>query len=316
MTPGSILLATTGWDAAEWVKEFRRLAPERPMLTRLENATDPAVRYALVWKHPHGMLAKLPNLQAIFSLGAGVDHVFTDPQLPDVPVVRIVADDLTQRMSEYVIWQVLEHLRHGRIYRHQQAEKIWREPPQPASSAVTVGIMGLGVLGRDAASKLRHIGFKVAGWGRRSQQVDGVACHHGEDGLATFLGQSDIVVVLLPLTQQTRGIVNRDLISKMKRKTPLGGPVLINAGRGGLQVEADILAALDDGSLMAASLDVFETEPLPKESPLWSHPSVTVTPHAAAASDPAQLAPLMLAQIRAHERGEPLANLANRDAGY
>ncbi|MEZ5871505.1 MAG: glyoxylate/hydroxypyruvate reductase A [Nitratireductor sp.] len=311
-----ILMSVTGWDPSNWVDQFRAHAPARAVALEPDGSNDPSIRYAVVWKQPSGILANLPNLEAIFSLGAGVDHIFRDDKLPDVPIVRIVADDLTMRMSEYVVWQVLDHLRQGNIYRAQQKAKIWHEGGQPSARDLTVGIMGLGVLGCDAATKLQMLGFNVAGWSRSPKSVAGVDCHHGEMGLNDMLGKSDIVVVLLPLTEATHGIINAALLAKLKRRTPLGGAVLINAGRGGLQVESDILAALGNGELMAASLDVFETEPLPVDSPLWDHPRVFVTPHAAAVSDPRHLVPQMLAQMQNHERGEPFSDVVDRKAGY
>lgn len=315
-TRGRILFAVTGWDPADWLDEFASAAPDRQIVLEADGADDPSIRYAVTWKHRPGSLAGFPNLQVIFSAGAGVDHLIGDPALPDVPIVRVVADDLAMRMSEYVVWQVLDHFRQGRLYRAQQAKRAWKELPQPAASDVTVGIMGLGALGSDAAAKLRGLGFDVTGWSRTPKQVGGVQSFAGEEGLGEFLGASDIVVVLLPLTGATRGIVNEAMVAMMKPRTPLGGPVLINAGRGQLQVEADILAALENGQLMAASLDVFETEPLPAESPLWQHPRVTVTPHAAATSDPRRLVPQMVRQILDFERGLPLANLVDRKSGY
>lgn len=312
---GRILLATTGWDPAGWVEQFRLLT-SRQVVQEPDGPEDLSIRFAVVWKQRPGVLAGLPNLKAIFSIGAGVDHIFRDANIPQVPIVRVVADDLTLRMSEYVVWQVLDHLRQGRIYREQQQKKIWREPYQPAASDVTVGIMGLGVLGTDAARKLAAMGFNVAGWSRREKHVEGVSSFHGERQLPAFVSACDILVVLLPLTPATRGIVNGELLSNLKRATPIGGPVLINAGRGQLQVEADILAALDSGALMAASLDVFEIEPLPRDSRLWEHPRVTVTPHAAATSDPGKLAPLMVRQMDDFDAGLPLTNLVDRDAGY
>lgn len=311
-----ILFAVTGWDPADWLAEFGKAAPDREVVLETDGAGDPSIRYAVAWKHRPGSLAGFPGLKVIFSAGAGVDHLLSDPSLPDVPVVRVVAEDLTMRMSEYVVWQVLDQFRQGRLYRAQQAEKAWRELPQPAASQVTVGIMGLGALGGDAAAKLAALGFRVAGWSRSRKRIEGVECFAGEEALGAFLGASDIVVVLLPLTQETRGIINRRTLALMKRETPLGGPVLINAGRGGLQVEADIVEALDNGALMAASLDVFETEPLPATSPLWDHPAVTVTPHAAATSDPRRLVPIMARQMDDFEAGRPLANLVDRKAGY
>ncbi|MEO1745338.1 MAG: glyoxylate/hydroxypyruvate reductase A [Pseudomonadota bacterium] len=315
---GTILLAVTGFDPRVWQDHLASVAPEREIITDIADADDPAdITYAVVWKQRPGVLNALPNLKAIFSIGAGVDHIFADANVPDVPIVRVVADDLTERMSEYVVWQVLDHHRKGPLYRRQQAEAHWREDRrQPAARDVTVGILGLGELGRDAATKLMALGFQVAGWSRTDRAMDGVVCHRGTDGLGPFLDVSDIVVCLLPLTEATKGILSKPLLTRMKRSGPLGPAVLINAGRGGLQNEADILAALDNGWIGAASLDVFQTEPLPADSPLWRHPKVTITPHAAATSDPAALIPPIVAQMDAHDRGEPLKHLVDRAAGY
>ena len=201
--------------------------------------------------------------------------------------MRVVDEDLTNRMSEYVVLHCLMHLRAQRRHDEQQRRKIWFDDRfQPGAHEVRVGIMGLGVLGQDAARKLRAIGFDVAGWSRSPREIEGMPTFSGEAGLAPFLARTDILVCLLPLTQATRGILGRALFERLARDGRLGGPILVNAGRGGLQVEADILAALDDGTLKAATLDVFEMEPLPPESPLWSHPAVTVTPHNAAMSNP------------------------------
>lgn len=315
--PGTILLSVTGFDPALWHTELRKQAPDRPVVTEPDGPEDPTIQYAVVWKQPQGVLTRLPNLKAIFSIGAGVDHIFADTTVPDAPIVRTVADDLTERMSEYVVWQVLDHHRKGPRYRRQQADGVWNEDRmQPAAREVTVGIMGLGVFGRDAAEKLQALGFTVAGWTRTARSVDGVQCFAGDEGLDGFLGVSDIVVCLLPLTPQTRGILSKPLFARMKRRGPLGPATLINAGRGQLQNEADILAALENGWLGAASLDVFQTEPLPGSSVLWTHPRVTITPHAAATSMPAALIPPMIAQMEAFERGEPFTNQVDREAGY
>lgn len=312
----TILLSVTGFQPTRWLQVLNDLAPRRSVVLEPASESDASIDYAVVWKQPAGILQRLPNLKAIFSIGAGVDHVLRDPHLPDVPIARIVEEDLTARMSEYVVWRVLDHFRRGTAYRAQQASGIWNERTQPAAGAVTVGIMGLGELGSDAAKKLSMLGFKVAGWSRTAKTVPDVKSFHGQEGLDGFLAVSDIVVVLLPITPDTHGILNAGLFARMKQNTPIGGPVLINAGRGGLQVEADILKALDDKILMEASLDVFETEPLPASSPLWKHPRVFVTPHAAASSDPEALVPLILAQMDAFERGEPLKYLVDRAAGY
>lgn len=315
---GTILLSVTGFDPHVWQTHLQNAAPDRHVITdtaEAERVED--IHYAVVWKQRPGALNDLPNLKAIFSIGAGVDHIFSDPDVPDVPIVRVVADDLTDRMSEYVVWQVLDHHRKGSLYRRQQSDKLWHEDRrQPAASDVTVGILGLGVLGTDAAKKLRGLGFNVSGWSRTEKHVDGITCYAGDAGRVGFLAGADIVVCLLPLTDTTRGILSKPLFIQMKRSGPLGPAILINAGRGQLQNEADILAALENGWLGAVTLDVFEREPLPEISPLWSHPKVTITPHAAATSDPAALIPPMVRQMEVHDRGAPLQNLVDREAGY
>jgi len=313
MEKGKILLALTGIHPQRW---HELLSAEREVVLEPNGANDPSIAYAVVWKQKPNLLKSLPNLRAIFSIGAGVDHVFADPGLPDVPIVKIVADNLTQHMVEYVVWRVLDHHRQASLYRGQQQKKIWHEPPQRVAADVSVGIMGLGSLGRAAASSLLSLGFAVNGWSRSERPMQGVSTYSGEAGLIPFLNATDILVVLLPLTPQTQGIVNYGLLKELRRRNGLGGAVLINAGRGRLQKDADIVRALDDGTLKEASLDVFEVEPLPKTSPLWSHPKVFVTPHAAATSDPAHLVPIMLRQMAAFERGEKLENLVDRKAGY
>jgi len=180
---------------------------------------------------------------------------------------------------------------------------------------VRVGMLGFGVLGQDAARKLQALGFDVAGWSRSGRPVEGFRVYGGGE-LDAFLARTDILVSLLPLTPDTHGILDRRLFAKLARHGRLGGPVLINAGRGGLQVEADILACLDDGTLKAAVLDVFETEPLPEDSPLWGHPAVTLTPHNAAVSEPEATARYIAEQIRRFERGEPLENVVDPSRGY
>lgn len=308
----TILLAVTGFDPVVWHDALRAIAPDRPVVVDGQDFDPSAIEYAIVWKQRPGVLKGLPNLKAVFSIGAGVDHIFRDGTLPDVPIARAVAPDLTNRMSEYVLWQVLDHHRLGSLYRRQQAARVWSENTRQRSAAdVTVGIMGLGVLGMDAARKLQLLGFNVRGWGRTPKAVDCFDYHHGDKGLDAFLTGCDMVVCLLPLTPETRGMLSASLFARMDDAT-----VLINAGRGGLQVEDDILAALASGKLAAASLDVFETEPLPADSPLWAHPKVTITPHAAASSMPQALIPPIIVQMQALERGELLVNLVDCEAGY
>jgi glyoxylate/hydroxypyruvate reductase len=310
------LLVALTWDPGPWVDRFRRLLPDRKTVLPGEPFDRRAVNYVATWGPKPGSLSGLPNLEVIFSLGAGVDHLIAYPDLPDVPIVRVAQDDLTERMSEYVVLHCLMHLRDQRRYDAQQRQRVWRDDRHPPkASEVRVGMLGFGVLGQDAARKLRTIGFDVAGWSRSAKPAGGFQVFAGHE-LDAFLGRTDILVSLLPLTRQTRGILNRELFQKLARNGALGGPVLINAGRGGLQVEADILACLDAGTLMAATLDVFETEPLPGHSALWDHPGVTITPHNAAVSEPEATARYIVDQIRRFERGQPLQNVVDRARGY
>ena len=313
----AILIAVTGIEAQPWEERLRALAPQRDIRlwpNRIGNAAD--IAYACVWRAPRGLFARLPQLKAIFSLGAGVDHLFGDPDLPDVPVVRIVDPDLTMRMTEYVVLHVLLHHRRHRLYDIQQRERVWHEHAQPPASAVEVGVMGLGVLGAAAALALARLGFRVAGWSRTPKTLADVECFHGEAGLEAFLRRTEILVCLLPATAATQGILDLKLLRQLKRDGAAGGAYLINAARGTLQVEADILTALDEGTLVGATLDVFAREPLPAPSPLWRHPKVTITPHNAAVADPQALAATVLRQIERFEAGLPLEHVIDRARGY
>jgi glyoxylate/hydroxypyruvate reductase A len=321
VTRGALALLITGgtenWAPGRWRERFTRVCPDRPVALIPDDAIDPAsVRYAAVWKPKPGVLGGFPHLQVIFNLGAGVDAVVADATLPDVPLVRVAVDDLTRRMTEYVVMHVLMHHRRQGYYGESQQKRLWAPKLQWAASALRVGIMGMGVLGRDAADALARIGFDVAGWSSTPKSVVGIECFAGAAQLGVFLARTDLLVCLLPLTPQTRGILNRKTFTQLARDGRLGGPVIINAGRGGLQVEDDILAALDDGTLAAATLDVFGTEPLPADSPFWTHPKVTLSPHNAADTDPDAISVYVAEQISAFERGEALINVVDRGAGY
>ncbi|MCX5496324.1 glyoxylate/hydroxypyruvate reductase A [Kaistia dalseonensis] len=313
--PG-VLIASGAWDPEPWAAPFRPEEPARPIRIWPDVPDPESIHYVLAWKSPAEVFANLPNLKAVFSLGAGVDHIIGVAGLPDVPIVRVVDPDLTTRMTEWVVLQVLLHHRHHLAYARQQAAHLWKDIRQPVASAVRVGIMGFGALGQASADILSRIGFQVAGWSRTAKQADGIETFHGEAGLTPFLNRTDILVVLLPLTPETRGILNRRLFAELARDGVLGGPILINGGRGGLQVGADILSALDDGTLIAASLDVFEPEPLPADSPFWGRPNVIITPHVAASSEASVLADGIHRHILAFEAGKPLANLVDRQRQY
>ncbi len=318
---GALALLITGgtenWAPGRWRERFRRACPDRLVALIGDDAIDPAlVTYAAVWKPKPGALGGFPNLAAIFNLGAGVDAVMADKTLPDVPLVRVAVDDLTRRMTEYVVMHVLMHHRRQNYYAESQRAKVWAPKLQWAASALRVGIMGMGVLGRDAAQVMARIGFDVVGWSSTAKSIPGIACFAGEAELGAFLARTDVLVCLLPLTPATRGILDRRTFEQLARDGKLGGPLIITAGRGGLQVESDIIAALDEGTLLAATLDVFGTEPLPADSPFWSHPKVTLSPHNAADTDPDAISVYVAEQISAFERGETLENVVDRKVGY
>lgn len=319
MTTKSVLL-DINFQAEGQIAAFRSALTGRTIYERENLDADPAsltdIAYAVVWKPQHGLLAKLPNLEAIFSLGAGVDHVLDDPDLPDVPLVRFVDPDLTGRMVEYVVLQVLMHLRQQRRYDELQHARTWRELPQPAAKEFRVGILGFGVLGRACATALIGLGFQVNGWSRSAKAMEGVQSFAGSAALDDFLGQTDILVSLLPFTDHTKGFLNKGLISKLAKDGPFGAPVIINAGRGGSQVEDDLIAALQSGALHGVSLDVFETEPLSEDSSLWGFSNAILTPHMAAVSAPEALASHVARQISRLERGEGLEHVVDRLQGY
>jgi glyoxylate/hydroxypyruvate reductase len=308
---------TDNWSPERWKARFDAVCGNRPVHLLPDARFDPAeVHFAAVWKPVPGELAAFANLKVIFNLGAGVDALMADKTLPEVPLVRVAVDDLTDRMTEYVVLHVLMHHRQELYLRCSQRAKRWAPKVQWPASAISVGLMGLGVLGANAAGVLRRIGFRVAGWSRSAKRIEGIDCYAGDGELDAFLRRTDILVCLLPLTGDTKAILNRDLFAKLNRTSPLGAPVLINAGRGGLQNEADILACLDDCTLGAASLDVFVQEPLPAASPFWSHPKIVLTPHNAADTDADEISKYVAEQIERFEAGGALNNVVDRKRGY
>lgn len=306
------------WPVDVWRAAMDKVAPTldiRVWPDGVGNAAD--IEFTAAWLPPPNVVNSLPNLKVIFSLGAGVDAILKDPTLPaNVPIVRVNDPDLTGRMTEYIVLQVLVHHRQQRRIDENQKRKIWDSFPTHAASALSVGIMGMGVMGQDSAARLRDLGFKVAGWSRTRKQIDGVECFAGAAEFDAFLARTDVIISLLPATPETDGIINRATIRKLSRKGPFGAPIVINAGRGRQQVAEDILACLDAGELHAATLDVFAVEPLPVSSPLWTHPKVTVTPHCAADSDPEVICAYVARQIARHKSGLPLENLVDRKRGY
>ncbi len=309
------LLFTSKYDDPEaWRASLAALLPDDAFRVWPDETGDPEdIEFALAWGPKRGELARFPNLKAIFSLGAGVEHLFRDPYLPaGVPVVRLVDPGLTGRMTEYVVHWVLHFHRGFHAYAAAQRRGEWRQrPAPPPPEKRTVGILGLGVLGGDAAQTLAALGFEVAGWSRSPKDMDGVRCFAGADAFLPFLSGLDIVVCLLPLTDETRGIIGRQALAALPK-----GACLINAGRGPQVVERDLLDALDSGHIDAAALDVFDIEPLRDGHPFWTHPKVIATPHIASQTSPETAAPEIAANIRRIRAGEAPYPIADRQKGY
>ena len=307
------LLFKSEMDRADlWAEALRRCDPALEVRVWPEVGAPAEIDYALVWKPPPGLLASLPALKLIFSLGAGVDHLTSDPELPaGVPVLRMVEPGLTGGMTEYVVMSVLMHHRRMVDYAGLQRDKVWKVLPAPLAAERRVGIMGLGVLGAEAAAALTGLGFDVAGWSRTPKSVPGVESFHGTKQLEAFLARSEILVCLLPLTGETRSILNARTFAQLPR-----GAAVINVGRGDLLAEDDLLRALDGGQIGTATLDVFAAEPLAPEHPFWTHPRVVITPHIASLTVPDSGARAVIDNIRRHEAGTPLHNVADLGRGY
>ncbi|MCD7058879.1 2-hydroxyacid dehydrogenase [Pelagibacterium xiamenense] len=312
----ALLVHLPGLDQSPWVERFRRALDGYPVYAEGDAVPRSEIRYVFAWKPAPDAFEGLDSLRAIFSLGAGVDALLTHPNLPDVPIVRFVDADMTQSMSDYVIAQVTMHHRLISRYQAHQRAKVWTQLYPPPATAIAVGVMGLGVLGEDAARKLGMLGFTVNGWSRSRKSIDGVETFAGAEAFADFLAATDILVNLLPLTEETQGILNMATFKGLRRGKLPGGPVVVNAARGRHQIEADLVEALKDGTLGAASVDVFEVEPLPKQSPLWALDNCYITPHIAAVSNEANGVRYFSDMLRAHERGAPLTNLVDRERGY
>jgi glyoxylate/hydroxypyruvate reductase A len=309
----AILFSSTSDNAKAWLAALARHLPRETVRVWPDVSPRENIEFAIVWQPEPGLLASLPNLRAILSLGAGIDHLTGDVTLPrHVPIIRLIDPSLTSQMSEYVVMNVLRHHRRLPAYAQSQAQGRWQPVMSaPDTPSTRVGLMGFGVLGRDAADKLRPFGFALRAWTRSPRVLPGMEGFHGPAELIPFLAGCDILVCLLPLTIDTRAILNARAFAALPR-----GAALINAARGGHVVTADLLAALDSGQLSGATLDVTDPEPLPSDHPLWRHPTVTITPHVASLTLPDQAAVIMAETIRRLRAGLPVEGQVDLDRGY
>lgn len=295
---------------AAWARIFAAALPELPFRIWPETGDPAAVRYMAVWEPPADF-SVFPNLQVLFSVGAGVDQFDLGALPPHLKVVRMIEPGLVAGMAEYATMAVLALHRGLPAYLARQRAGEWRPDPVPRAGSRRVGVMGLGVLGRAVLERLGSLGFACAGWSRSRHDLPGIACHAGADELAGFLATSDVLICLLPLTRATSGILGARLFGLLPR-----GAMLVNLGRGGHLVAEDLLAALEAGQVSAAILDVTEPEPLPAAHPFWSHPRIWMTPHVASTTAAESGAEAVLANLRRHARGEPMAGLIDRKRGY
>ncbi len=308
----AILYADDPADAAAWGRAIRARDPAVE-LRFWPDWGDPAeIEFVIVGSKAPGDLRQFPNLRAIQSTWAGVNFLLGDAALPpERPLARMVDRGLTASMTEYVVFHVLDHLREGPRLRAAQRARRWQDIGERHPRQVEVAILGLGTLGADAADKLHRLGFTLRGWSRSRKELPGVASHAGLDQLAACLDGAEILICLLPLTDETRGILDARAFARLAP-----GAILIHAARGAHLVEADLLAALAAGHLSRAVIDVFATEPLPETHPFWRHPAITVTPHVAAITRPGTGAEDIVANYRRALAGETLVNQVDRSQGY
>ena len=305
-----------GAERADWWRALTEALPDDDWIDPAVEGTQSArwreAEIAVVANPLPGRLATCGRLKLIQSLWAGVDRLLADATLPAaVPIARMVDPMMNRAMAETATWAVLSLHRRAFDYAAQQRQTRWRPLPQRRADEVSVLVLGLGQMGRTTALRLAALGYRVSGWSARAQAVDGVATHAGWASLPSALGAADVVVNLLPLTDDTRGLFDRTRLALMRP-----GASLVNLARGAHVVEKDLLVALNTGRLEHAVLDVFDTEPLPTTHVFWFHPKVTVWPHAAAQTDLRSAAAVVAANVEAVRRGEPAAHLVDRSRGY
>ena len=294
-----------------WAELFAAKAPDLEFQLWPGTAEPNKVRYLAVWEPPAGIAETYPNLEILFSIAAGVDKIDISALPTDLPVVRMIEPGLIAGMVEYVLWAVLGLHRDTPAYRRFQNERLWNPLPLSPAGGRRVGVLGLGELGRAVLKQLSALGFQTFGWSRSIHAIEGTMCFGGREQLPAFLGRCDILVCLLPLTTETKGLIDKDFLDCLPR-----GAALVQVGRGQQLVQEALLSALDSGQLSEAILDVTEPEPLLASDPLWGHPRVTLTPHIASMTQPDSAVEVVLENIRRFHAGEPMTGLVDKARGY
>lgn len=307
----SVLYRSDAARAQAWASYFHAHAPDLDFRVWPDAGNLGEIEYLISWQAPAEFIAALPRLKVLFSSGAGIDHVDFSAVPAHVHIVRMVEPGIINGMVEYVSLFVLALHRDLFDYAGAKAARDWNPIEVPPASARTIGVMGMGVLGRAVLERLAVFGFRLRGWNRSMRRMEGVRSFAGDDHLQPFAEGCDMLVCLLPLTAVTKGILDRKLLSALPR-----GAALINVGRGAHVVDADLLDALDSGRVSRAILDVTDPEPLPPDHRFWTHPRVFLTPHVASMTQPETAAPILLDNLRRHQRGEPLLDVIDRSRGY
>lgn len=308
----TLLLAPLSRQSSGWRERFATEMPELEVRMWPDAGNRDDIEVVACPRMPAGQMNTFPNLKLIIALTAGTEGVLNDPALPsDVPITRVGDPGGDVMMDEATLLHVLRHHRNLPEYQIAQQRGEWLTLPVLLPSERRVGVMGLGPIGLSAAKVLADFGFRVAGWARRPRSIEGIEVFAGREQLGAFLARSEIVVNLLPLTPETKGILCEETFAQMPQ-----GASIVNLGRGGHVVEGDLVAALDRGHLAAATLDVFSVEPLPKESALWQNPRITITPHCARRIDTLDLVPRICEAVRRLRAGQPQEQPVDRARGY
>ncbi|MEO8640336.1 glyoxylate/hydroxypyruvate reductase A [Pseudomonas sp.] len=294
-----------------WKRLFAEHAPDIEWRAWPDIGDPKDIRYLAAWQAPDELETVLPNLEVLFALSAGVDQLDLVRLPTTLPVVRLLDPSITRGMCEYASFAVLSLHRDMLCYRQQQMARCWQAHLLQPAAKRRVGVMGLGAQAQQILATLQTFGFDLSGWARSEHCIAGVDCFAGVEQLPAFLGQCDIVLCVLPLTEQTKGILNRQLFQHLPK-----GAALVNMGRGGHLIEEDLLEALASGQLSAAVLDVLEQEPAAPDHPFWRHPQILLTPHIAAMTQPESAFSVLLENIRRHQRGESMLGQVDRERNY
>lgn len=295
-----------------WISALKQVDPNLDIRTFPNDSNREEISFALTWRHPYGIFKDYPNLKCISSMGAGVDHLLNDSELPtQVVITRLVDPYLAQDMAEFVLSLIMNHLRDLNAFKIKQTQAIWKPGEYLRIKDVKVGIMGVGAIGKKVAMELQKTGFNVIGWARTPKEKTNFPVHVGKDGLSGFLNSSDILVCVLPLTPETKGIINKENLQQLPKNA-----FVINVGRGDHVVDDDLLQLISEGHLSGASLDVFSQEPLPSKNALWKHPRINITPHIASLTNPISVAEQIVENYHRMKEGKSPLNIVSKAKGY